>query len=109
MRSAKRLASTIVKEAAFREKTLSELASTLRGARSSISKLVRGSDKASKIEAIGVGLLLLPDPAVVTYVAGALLLGAGRVYKRLARSTSLESTVSRARSLIRELEALAVV
>lgn len=78
---------------------MSELAGSLGEARRMVKGL-GGGGWARRLEALGLGLVLIPDPALVTYLAGALLWCIGRA----RRGGGLAGLGRATRSLLRDLE-----
>ena len=64
--------------------------------------------KSGKLKTVGVGLLLIPDPLVVTYLAGLALLGAGEAYEKFFSRDGIDDLFREAKRLKREMDDVSI-
>ena len=95
---------SLLRRAKVRVETARRLEEALGTSARSLGVLKGRKVKSGRLKALGVGLLLVPDPLIVTYLAGLALLGAGEAYGRLSSSEGIDDLFREAKRLKREMD-----
>lgn len=99
---------SLLRRAKVRVETARRMEEALSTSARSLGVLKGKKVKGGKLKTVGVGLLLIPDPLIVTYLAGLALLGAGEAYEKFFSRDGMDDLFREVKRLKREMDDVSI-